>query len=358
MSRGRPKASVVLTTAERGRLECLANTATPEVSVSKRAKIVLLCAEGLDNREVARRLGISAHTMGRWRAQFVMAGVRGLDNASNHGGRRSISTKQVDDVVAIALELNPAGGTPLSTRLISEVVGLSHNSVHQIWRSFGIKPHKTTAFNLSANSLPIDKVWDVIGLYLKPPVHVLAVCIDEKSQVEVVSGELPPPPRRPRKSARDTLASDGADTVIISEVVEVMASAVIDDRYSREEAAGYRKFLDRIDAAAPTYMDVHLVVDNYNTHNAQEIREWMAERPRFQLHLAPTHDSWLDQVDRWFEMPVHGHPDLDEHQSEASFQAAAEDFLAARDDDAPKPFVWAKSADAIKATIARSATTP
>ena len=346
----------MLTPTVKGRLELLAAPATAEDSVPKRAKIVLLCAEGLENCEVARRLGTSAHTVGRWRAQFLVAGVRGLQDAPSRGGRRPIGNDQIDEVVAIALEATPAGLPPLSTRQMAEAFGLSHNSVHQIWRSFGIRPHRTTAFNLSTDPLPINRVWDVIGLYLKPPVHVLAVCI-EKSQVEAVSGAPPRPPRRPRKAPREILGSDGTDTVLQSELVDVLASTVVDNMYTREQAAEYGRFLDRIEAVAPVHMDVHLVVDNYDTHKEQKIREWMAKRPRFQLHLVPTHDLWLDQVDRWFEMSSQGHPEIDDHQSEASFQAAAVGFLAAPDDTS-KPFVWTKAANAIKATIARFATTP
>ena len=203
---------------------------------------------------------------------------------------------------------------------MAEAVGLSHNSVHQLWRSFGIKPHRTTAFNLSADPLPTDKVWDVIGIYLAPPVHVFVVCIDETSQVEAVSGAPPRPPRRPSKATEEL---DVTDTVLVSELVEVMASMVTDNKYTREQATTYGSFLDRIDSVAPAHMDVYLVVDNYATHKAQKIREWMAKRPRFQLHLAPGHDAWLDQVDRWFELSVPGQPKVDEHQSQASFQAAA-----------------------------------
>ena len=250
----------MLTPAEKGRLELLSAPDTPEDSVSKRAKIVLLCAEGLGNREVARRLGTSAHTVGRWRAQFLAAGVRGLQDAPNRGGRRPLSDEQVDDVVAIALEATSSGDTPLSTRQMAEASGVSHNSVHQIWRSFGIKPHRT-AFNLSADPFPIENVWDVVGLYLKPPVHVLVVCIDEKSQVEAVRHAPPRSPRRPRKATGEILGSDAADTVLLSELVEVMARTVSYNMSTREQANEYGRFLDRIEAVAPAHMDVHLVVD-------------------------------------------------------------------------------------------------
>jgi hypothetical protein len=268
-----------------------------------------------------------------------------------------LSDEQVDDVVAIALEATPPGDTPLSTRQMAEASGVSHNSVHQIWRSFGIKPHRTTAFKLAADPLPIDKVWDVIGLYLRPPVHVLVVCIDEKSQVEVVSGVPPRLPRRPRRATGDVLGSDGTGTVLLSELVEVVASTVSYDKSTRERDKEYGEFLDQIESVAPTHMDVHLVVDNYDGHKAQKIREWMAKRPRFQLHLAPTHDVWLDQVDRWFEMSSSGYTKFDEDQSEASFQAAAADFLS-KSDKLSNPFVWTKSAQEIEATIAKFARTP
>jgi len=240
---------------------------------------------------------------------------------------------------------------PLSTRQMAAASGVSHNSVHQIWRSFGIKPHRTTAFKLAADPLPIDKVWDVIGLYLRPPVHVLVVCIDEKSQVEVVSGVPPRLPSRPRRVTGEVLGSDGIGTVLLSELVEVVASTVGYNKSTRERDAEYGGFLDRIESVAPAHMDVHLVVDNYDGHKAQKIREWMAKRPRFQLHFAPTHDAWLDQVDRWFEMSVPGQSNPYEHQSGASFQAAAVAFLAAPNERS-KPFVWTKTAQEIAATIA------
>jgi len=284
-----------------------------------------------------------------------VAGVRGLHDAPSRGGRRLISDDQIDEVVAIGLEAPPASLPPLSTRQTAEASGVSHNSVHQIWRSFGKKPHRTAAFNPSADPFPIENVWDVLGLYLKPPVHVIVVCIDEKSQVEAVRHAPPRSPRRPRKATGEILGSDAADTVLLSELVEVMARTVSYNMSTREQANEYGRFLDRIEAVAPAHMDVHLVVDNYDTHKAQKIREWMAKRPRFQLHLATTHDSWLDQLDRWFEIPMPGHPNPCEHQSENSFQAAATDFLAASD-EGPKPFVWTKSADAIKSTIACFAT--
>jgi hypothetical protein len=288
--------------------------------------------------------------MGRWRAQFLMEGVRGLKDTPNRGGRRPIGDDQIDEVVAIALEAPTSGlPPPLSTQQMAEASGVSHNSVHQIWRSLGIKPHRKTTFNLSAGPPPIDKVCDVIGLYLKPPVHVLVVCIDEKSHVEAAVGAPPRPPRRPRKATEEI---DVADTVLLSELVEVMASTVTDNRYSHEQATTYGRFLDRVEAVAPAHMDVHLVVDNYDAHKAQKIREWMSKRPRFQLHLAPKHDAWLDQVDRWFEMPVPGHPYPYEHQSTASFRAAAVAFLAAPDEPS-KPFVWTKSAQEIADTIAQ-----
>jgi len=190
----------------------------------------------------------------------LVAGVRGLHDAPSRGGRRLISDDQIDEVVAIGLEAPPASLPPLSTRQAAEASGVSHNSVHQIWRSFGIKPHRT-AFNLSADPFPIENVWDVVGLYLKPPVHVLVVCIDEKSQVEAVRHAPPRSPRRPRKATGEILGSDAADTVLLSELVEVMARTVSYNMSTREQANEYGRFLDRIEAVAPAHMDVHLVVD-------------------------------------------------------------------------------------------------
>jgi transposase len=354
MRTGRPKAKLVLTPYVRAEVDRLLQDAGPRAAEAERAKIVLLCAGGLDNCEVARRLNISEQTVGRWRARFLSKGVRGLRGGRGRGGRRPLSDRQIDAIVASSLDRDPTGRQALSTRRIAGAVGVSHNSVHRIWRSYGIDPHRESTFDPLEDGMFPGKVWDVVGLYLEPRVHVLVVYVDEQSRLEVVTGKPSPPPRGVRRSADELLAGETVgDALLRSELVDIVARTLWDCRGPYEEAAAYRQFLDGIDETVPNCMDVHLLVNNYVRHHVRQVQDWMVLRPRFRLHLAPTHDSWLDQVDRWFEAA----PGEDEYQSGAALDAAAEEFLAERY-FLPRPFIWVKSADAINAARARLVTPP
>ena len=355
MRTGRPKAELVLTEAERTVLERYVRRGTTAQRLSMRAQIVLLCAEGLDNTKVSRRLRTTAHTVGKWRARFVEARLDGVLDEPRPGAPRAISDEQVEAVVVKTLESTPKGATHWSTRQMATAVGLSHDSIHRIWQSFGLKPHRTEGFQLSKDPLLIDKVRDVVGLYMSPPDHALVLCVDEKSQIQALNRTQPLLPLRPGQAERRTPDYERHGTTTLFAALNILSGKVIGECHARHRAVEFRKFLDRIDATVPANLDVHLVLDNYATHKAPIIKAWLAKRPRYHLHFTPTHGSWLNQVERWFGLLTQRQIKRGAHKSVAALKAAIEDFLTAHN-DSPKPFVWTKSADDILASIARFAT--
>ncbi|MGH9201417.1 MAG: IS630 family transposase [Vicinamibacterales bacterium] len=355
MRTGRPKAELVLTEAERTVLERYVRRGTTAQRLSMRARIVLRCAEGLDNKKVARRLGTTTHTVGKWRARFVEARLDGLQDEPRPGAPRAISDDLVEAVVIKTLESTPKGATHWSTRQMAKAVGLSHDSIHRIWRAFGLKPHRTESFQLSNDPLLIEKVRDIAGLYMNPPEHALVLCVDEKSQIQALDRTQPLLPLRPGQPERRTHDYERHGTTTLFAALDILTGKVLGECHARHRAVEFRKFLDRIDASAPANLDVHIVMDNYSTHKAPIVRAWLAKRPRYQVHFTPTHGSWLNQVERWFGLLTQRQIKRGAHKSVASLKAAIEEFLAAHNSD-PKPFVWTKSADDILASIARFAT--
>lgn len=355
MRRGRPKAALVLTEAERTVLERYVRRGTTSQRLSTRARIVLLCAEGLDNKKVARRLRTTTNTVGKWRARFVDARVDGLLDEPRPGAPRKISDDQVEAIVVKTLESTPKGATHWSTRQMAKAVGLSHDSIHRIWHAFGLKPHRTESFQLSKDPLLVDKVRDIAGLYLSPPDHALVLCVDEKSQIQALNRTQPVLPLRPGQAERRTPDYERHGTTTLFAALDILTGKVLGECYPRHRAIEFRKFLDRVDASVPADLDVHLVLDNYATHKAPIIKAWLAKHPRYHVHFTPTHGSWLNQVERWFGLLTQRQIKRGSHKSVAALKAAIQEFLAAHNDD-PKPFVWTKSADDILASIARFAT--
>jgi transposase len=320
-----------------------------------RAQIVLLCADGLESKKVARRARTSANTVSKWRARFVEARLDGLLDEPRPGAPRKISDDAVEAVVVKTLEITPRGGTHWSTRQMAKAVGLGHDSIARIWKAFGLKPHRTESFQLSKDPLLIEKVRDIVGLYMSPPANAIVLCTDEKSQIQALNRTQPLLPLRPGQAERRTPDYERHGTTTLFAALNVATGNVIGKCYPRHRAIEFRKFLNEIDASAPADLDVHLVVDNYATHKAPIIRAWLAKRPRYHLHFTPTHGSWLNQVERWFGLLTQRQIKRGAHTSVAALKAAIEEFLAAHN-ASPKPFVWTKSADDILAKIARFAT--
>ena len=346
---------LLLTEDEREVLERYVRRGTTAQRLALRAQIVLLCARGLQNQKVAKRLRVSAHTVGKWRGRFAECRLEGLIDEPRPGAPRSISDDDVEAAVVRTLETTPKGATHWSTRDLAKAVGIGKSSVQRIWHAFGLKPHRTESFQLSKDPQLIEKVRDIVGLYMSPPDNAMVLCVDEKSQIQALNRTQPLLPLRPGQVERRTHDYERHGTTTLFAALDVLTGKVVGECYPRHRAVEFRKFLDEIDANVPAHLDVHLVLDNYATHKAPIIKSWLAKRPRYHLHFTPTKGSWINQVERWFGLLTQRAIKRGAHCSVASLKAAIEEFMAAHNDD-PKPFVWTKSADDILASIARFAT--
>jgi transposase len=355
MSRGRPTVELVVTEDEREVLERYVRRGTTAQRLALRAQIVLLCARGLQNQKVAKRLRVSAHTVGKWRGRFAECRLEGLVDEPRPGAPRSISDDVVEAAVVRTLETTPKGATHWSTRDLAKAVGIGKSSVQRIWHAFGLKPHRTESFQLSKDPQLIEKVRDIVGLYMSPPDNAMILCVDEKSQIQALNRTQPLLPLRPGQVERRTHDYERHGTTTLFAALDILTGKVVGECYPRHRAVEFRKFLDEIDANVPVHLDVHIVLDNYATHKAPIIKSWLAKRPRYHLHFTPTKGSWINQVERWFGLLTQRAIKRGSHCSVASLKAAIEEFMAAHNDD-PKPFVWTKSADDILASIARFAT--
>ena len=297
---GRPKVPLVLTTPEQQALDSLAHRARTAPQVARRARIVLACARGLDNQTVAKKLRVSPQMVGRWRARFVTRRVDGLLDEPRPGAPRTITDDTVEAVIVRTLETTPDGATHWSTRTLAKATGLSHGTIARIWRACGLQPHRTKTFTLSPDPLLVEKVRDVVGLYLHPPDHALVLCVDEKSQIQALDRTQPLLPMQPGQTARHTHTYRRHGTTSLGAALDAQSGQVIGRTYRRHRAIAFRKFLDLIEAAVPPDLDVHLILDNYSTHKTPLIHRWLAKRPRFHLHFTPTESSWLNLVERWF----------------------------------------------------------
>jgi transposase len=346
---------LVLTEDEREVLERYVRRGTTAQRLALRAQIVLLCARGLQNQKVAKRLRVSAHTVGKWRGRFAECRLDGLIDEPRPGAPRSISDDDVEAAVVRTLETTPKGATHWSTRDLAKAVGIGKSSVQRIWHAFGLKPHRTESFQLSKDPQLIEKVRDIVGLYMSPPDNAMILCVDEKSQIQALNRTQPLLPLRPGQIERRTHDYERHGTTTLFAALDILTGKVVGECYPRHRAVEFRKFLDEIDANVPAHLDVHIVLDNYATHKAPIIKSWLAKRPRYHLHFTPTKGSWINQVERWFGLLTQRAIKRGAHCSVASLKAAIEEFMAAHNDD-PKPFVWTKSADDILASIARFAT--
>jgi transposase len=354
MRTGRPKVALILTADERQRLESLAHRSRSAAAVARRARIILACAEGTDSKVVARRLHVTPATVCKWRGRFVRQRLDGLYDEPRPGAKRTITDAQVEQVIVRTLETTPRGATHWSTRDMAKAVGLSHMAISRIWRTFGLQPHRSETFKLSTDPLLIDKVRDIVGLYLHPPAHAAVFCVDEKPQIQALDRTQPLLPMRPGQVERRTHDYKRHGTTTLFAALNVKTSDVITQFHQRHRSAQFREFLDLIDARVPRGLDVHLIMDNYSTHKTPVIRNWFAKRPRFHVHFTPTYGSWLSLVERWFAELTMKQIRRGTFRSVPQLKAAIEQFIAAHQAN-PKPFVWTKSADEILASIARFA---
>src|SRR6201996_8982467 len=300
MRTGRPRQPLVLTEEERARLESMAHRARSHPLLARRARVVLACGDGLDNEAVALKLRCSRGMVVKWRARFLKQRLEGLYDEPRPGAPRKVSDEDVERVVIQTLESTPRGQTHWSTRELAKTTGLSRMTISRIWRAFGLQPHRSTTFKLSPDPLLIEKVRDIVGLYIDPPEHALVLCLDEKSQIQALDRTQPLLPMRPGQADRPPHDSRRHGTTSLFAALEVKTSHVIGQTHRRHRSVEFRKFLDHVEANVPAELDIHVIMDNYGTHKTAPIRHWFAKRPRFHAHFTPTYGSWLNLVERWF----------------------------------------------------------
>jgi transposase len=345
--RGRPKAPLVLTEQERQTLEGWARRHTSAQAVALRARIVLACAQGVTNVAVAERLGVWPQTVAKWRGRFVRERLEGLTDEPRPGRPRTIADDQVEQVIVATLEQPPPNhDTHWSTRSMARATGMSQTAISRIWRAFGLKPHLEQTWKLSADPQFIDKVRDIVGLYLDPPERALVLCVDEKSQIQALDRSAPTLPILPGTPARRSHDYVRHGTASLFAALDVASGQVISSLHRRHRHQEFLKFLKTIDKAVPAELELHLVCDNYATHKTPAIKTWLLGHPRFHLHFTPTSASWLNLVERWFAELTNRKLRRSSHRSVAELEADLRAWTAAWNQD-PKPFVWTKTADEI-----------
>ncbi|HKS96383.1 MAG TPA: IS630 family transposase [Terriglobia bacterium] len=354
MRTGRPKKPLILAADEQERLQALAHRARIQPALARRARVVLACSEGLDNKTVAKKLRCSLGMVGKWRSRFLKARLEGLYDEPRPGAPRKVSDAQVEQIVIRTLESTPRGQTHWSTRSLAQASGVSRMAISRIWRAFGLQPHRTETFKLSPDPLLIEKVRDIVGLYMNPPDHALVFCVDEKSQIQALDRAQPLLPMRPGQVERRTHDYKRHGTTSLFAALELKTSRVIGQLHRRHRSAQFRQFLDLIEANVPAGLEAHIIMDNYGTHKTALIRNWFAKRPRFHLHFTPTYASWINLVERWFAEITNKRIRRGVFRSVRELEAAIREYIDAHNEN-PKPFVWTKTADAILASIARFA---
>lgn len=349
---GRPKAELEVSKEDRARLESVVRRRTSPQSLVLRAQIVLLSAKGLDNCDVAEQLGTTGQTVGKWRKRFLESGFEGLFDAPRSGGPRSVDDEAVAKLIKRTLETSPKKATHWSTRSMAEATGVSHMTVARIWRAFGLKPHRMDSFSLSDDPFFIEKVRDVVGLYMRPPDNALVLCVDEKSQIQALDRSQPLLPMRPTVNARQTDRYIRHGTTTLFAALDVATGRIIGKCFRRHRAKEFVRFLNEIDANVPTDLDVHLILDNYATHKTPDVKRWLLRHPRFQLHFTPTKSSWLNLVETFFSLLSRRRIKRSAHRSTLALEKDIREYLAANNED-PEPYVWTKSADEILDSLRR-----
>lgn len=352
MRTGRPIPPLTLTVEERETLENWIRRPKTGQALAQRSRVVMGCVAGKSNGAVAAELGLSKQTVGKWRRRFLAERLDGLLDEPRPGAPRKITDADVERALTMTLETMPEDATHWSTRSLAKRAGLSQSAVSRIWRAFALQPHRTETFKLSTDPLFIEKVRDIVGLYMSPPDKALVLCVDEKSQIQALDRTQPLLPMRPGQVERRTHDYSRHGTTSLFAALNVKTGHVLGACLHRHRSVEFRRFLNKVDAATPSNLDIHIVMDNYATHKTALIRDWLASHPRYHVHFTPTGSSWLNLVERFFAALTEKQLRRGVHRSTRELEAAIYHYLEVTNQE-PKPFIWTKTADQILASLSR-----
>jgi len=350
--RGRKLVSLELSSEEREALERFVRRRKTAQQLATRSRVVLLCADGHSNREVAKLAGVHETTVCKWRRRFLDKRLDGLLDEPRPGAPRKVSDETIERIVTMTLESTPSDATHWSTRDLAKRIGVSQSTVSRVWRAFNLQPHRVNTFRLSNDPLFVEKVRDIVGLYMNPPTHAVVLCVDEKSQIQALERSQPLLPMRPGQPELRTHDYLRHGTTTLFAALDVAAGEVIGTCFQRHRSREFLRFLRTIEESVPAEFDIHLVLDNYATHKTPSVQKWLAKRPRFHVHYTPTYSSWLNLVERWFAVLSERKIKRASHRSTRELERDIRAFLQ-HTNEHPKPFIWTKSADQILASIRR-----
>ena len=346
MQTGRPKAVLELSPEEHEKLDLLARRPKTDQRTALRARIILHCADGDSNDRVAAALDVCAATVCKWRGRFVRERLQGLGDAPRSGPPRRISDRAVEAVITKTLEHKPSDRTHWSTRSMAKHCGLSQTAIVRIWHAFGLQPHRQEAFKLSTDPFFVEKVRDIVGLYLAPPQRAMVLCVDEKSQVQALERSQPLLPLRPGQPERRTHDYVRHGTTSLFAALDVATGTIIGQCHRRHRHQEFLRFLKTIDVALPQDLHLHLVLDNYATHKTPRVQRWLLAHPRFRLHFTPTSASWLNQVERWFSSLTERRLRRGVFTAVSDLEHAIDEYIRTHNRK-PQPFIWTASAELI-----------
>jgi transposase len=352
MRRGRRLPELQLSEEQRSTLQGWMRRSKTAQALSMRARIVLRASEGLTATAIAAEVHAYIQTVSKWWRRFDEQGLDGLLDAPRSGQPRKLSDRQIEQVIVRTLASKPLAATHWSTRLMAEATSINQTAISRIWRAFSLAPHRSEMFKLSKDPLFIDKVRDIVGLYMNPPQRALVLCVDEKSQIQALDRTAPLLPMRPGQIERHTHDYARHGTTSLFAALDTKTGKIIGQNQQRHRSEEFRNFLDTLEKNVPEELDIHLIMDNYGTHKTLMIRNWLAKRPRFHVHFTPTSASWLNLVERWFALLTERQLRRGVHRSTKELKAAIDHYIE-NHNLAPRPFIWHKTADQILDSVAR-----
>lgn len=349
---GRPSIRIQINKGDRDTLERWARGRTVSHQLVQRARIILLCSTGMRSPEVALKVGVAQSTVNKWRRRFADGGLSTLHDRTRPNTDRKLSDETVEEILRTTIDTTPKGQTHWSTRQLSKKLGVSQSSISRVWRAFKLKPHRESTFTLSTDDFFVEKVRDVVGLYMNRPDNAVVLCVDEKSQIQALERMQPVLPMVFGQPKRKTPSYLRHGTTTLFAALDIATGKVIGECYPKHRAIEFRDFLNTVDKQVPPDLQIHIVMDNYATHSTPEIQAWLDCHRRFHFHFIPTYSSWLNQVERWFGLLTERALKQSVHRSTKELESTIREYIDATN-DAPKPFMWTKSADQIIASVTR-----